>query len=124
MPRERTHAGTPWIPSQSDEWLLGFDAGFALKGGRFLFFQYTVGFHAEHARGTGAEVYDLYKGAYMRFRQSSKDGYHKHDTLVRLQTLLRGHAFFYVVPLFGTLRALQDHMLGNTLLGEAPGNRG
>lgn len=117
----RSHAsaltlGTPWIPSQSDEWFLGFDAGFALTGDRFLFFQYKVGYHAEHARGTGAEVYDLYKGPYMRFRLSPKDAYHQHNTLVRLQTFLRGHAFFYVVPLFGTLRALQGHMLGNTLL--------
>lgn len=101
--------GTPIIPSQRMENVLGYDVEFRIQNGRFsrsLFLQHKVSSYAQHRRGRNADIWNCYFGPYFRFPIERLDRTRQHNLLVELAE--RGEDVFYCAPVFVGLDNLQN----------------
>ena len=109
--------GTPIIPSQRMEGVLGYDVQFRLQNGHFtksLFLQHKVSSYAQKRRGKNAKIWNCYKGPYYRFPVERLDKTRQHNLLVELA--LKGEDVYYCAPLFVGLNNLQTHFVQNQIM--------
>ena len=101
--------GTPIIPSQRLENVLGYDVEFRIKNGQFtrsLFLQHKVSYYAQNRSGRNAFIWNCYLGPYFRFPVERLDRTGQHNLLVDLAD--RGEDVFYCAPAFVGLDNLQN----------------
>lgn len=82
--------GTPIIPSQRMENVLGYDVEFRQQSGQFtrsLFLQHKVTSYAENRSGRNAHIGDCYRGPYYRFPVERLDRTRQHNLLVELDAI-------------------------------------
>lgn len=109
--------GTPIIPSQRMENVLGYDVQFRLQNGQFtrsLFLQHKVTSYAEHRSGKNASIYNCYNGPYFRFRIERLDKTRQHNLLVELAE--KGEDVFYCAPIFVGIDSLQNHFVQDEVM--------
>lgn len=120
--RKYTNAliGTPIIPSQRMESILGYDVEFRLRNGHFslsLFLQHKVTSYAKYRSGRNAKFYDCYNGPYYRFPVERLDKTRQHNLLVELAE--KGEYVFYCAPIFIGIDELQNYFVHNQVIDHA-----
>jgi len=109
--------GTPLIPSQRMENVLGYDVQFRIQNGRFtrsLFVQHKTSSYAERLKGRNAEFWYCYSGPYFRFPVARLDRTRQHNLLVELAE--RGEDVFYCAPIFVGLDNLQTYFVRGSVI--------
>lgn len=109
--------GTPIIPSQRIEYVLGYDVEFRLQNSQFtrsLFLQHKVTSYSEHRRGKNTFIWNCYNGPYYRFPVERLDRTRQHNLLVDLAT--KGEDVFYCAPIFAGLDNLQNFFVHDQVM--------
>lgn len=107
----------PFIPSQRQERIVGWDVRFKLKQGRTrrsLFLQHKRPGYAASARGRAAAVYKQYDGPYYRFPVASARDAHQLNRLTALAN--KGRNVAYTSPSIHLLTELEAAFADGTLL--------
>ena len=102
--------GTPIIPSQRMENILGYGVEFRIRNGRYarsLYLQHKVSYYAQFKSGRNAPIWDCYYGPYYRFPISRLDRTRQHNLLVDLAE--KGEDVFYCAPVFVGIGNLQTY---------------
>lgn len=104
--------GTPIIPSQRMEGVLGYDVEFLLRNGHFtksLFLQHKVSGYVEHKGGTNSSIWNCYNGPYYRFPVGRLEKTRQHNLLVELAE--KGEDVYYCAPVFVGFSNLQSYFI-------------
>jgi len=105
----------PTIPTQFRERRDGFDAAYRFKFGRRFFLQYKVANAAEQRTGSNPDVWDAWRGPYLRawLLRDPTGAYAQHNTLVAFAAT--GEDVYYCAPLFHTYDDLATHALASAV---------
>ena len=121
--------GTPIIPSQRMENLLGYDVEFRLGSGNFtrsLFLQHKVTTYAANRSGRNGHIWDCYQGPYYRFPVERLDRTRQHNLLVALAA--KGEDVYYCAPVFTGFDKLQEYFVHDQVMDNSrffyPGDMG
>lgn len=109
--------GTPIIPSQRMEGILGYDVEFRLNNGQYsrsLFLQHKVSYYAEHRSGRNVNIWNCYSGPYYRFSIERLDRSRQHNLLFELAN--KGEDVFYCAPLFTSIDNLQRYFVQSQVI--------
>ncbi|WP_139377080.1 hypothetical protein [Halobacillus hunanensis] len=93
----------PFLPSQRQEKLLGYDVNFELEYGNYrqsLFLQHKIPNFAQNRQHNNRHFYDEHHGPYYRFGVNT----FQHNRMISLSS---GRDYFYCAPLFSTRNDLQ-----------------
>ena len=104
--------GTPFIPSQRIEALLGFDVAFRLKKGKVqhsIFFQHKVPIVALNRARRNQSIYDLHGGLYYYFYLEKKERHRQQRRLYHLRQC--GEEVYYSSPEFNTRAGLTRYFI-------------
>lgn len=102
--------GSPFIPSQRSEALLGFDVEFKLRHGNIqhsLFLQHKVSNFTRNRSGRNWDIYALYRGPYYYFYLEKLDRSRQHNLLYHLRR--SGEEVYYSAPLFFQRNVFAQH---------------
>lgn len=109
--------GTPFIPSQRLEALLGFDVEFRLKRGNIqysLFLQHKVSNFIFNRGGRNRYIYDFHGGPYYYFYLKRLERSPQHNLLHNLRQ--SGEEVYYSAPLFFERNVFTQHFVNNIVI--------
>jgi hypothetical protein len=109
--------GTPFIPSQRLEALLGFDVEFRLKQGNIqhsLFLQHKVSSFVPNQAGKNWGIYNFHGGPYYYFYLEKLERSRQHNLLYHLRQ--SGEDAYYSAPLFFQRNNFVQHFVNNVVV--------
>ena len=108
---------SPFVPSQREEALHGFDVQFELQAGniqRSLFLQHKVSHFITNRTSSNRELYDFVGGPYYHFNLRRLDRSRQHNLLYELRQ--SGEEVYYTAPLFHERTVLTQHFNNNSVM--------
>ena len=109
--------GTPFIPSQRLEALLGFDVEFKLRQGNIqhsLFLQHKVSHFIQNQAGKNWGIYNFHMGPYYYFYLEKLDRSRQHNLLHNLRQ--SGEEVYYSAPLFFERNVFTQHFVNEVVI--------
>jgi len=109
--------GTPFIPSQKLERLLGFDVEFRLRQGNIqysLFLQHKVSHFISNRSGRNVNIYNFHGGPYYYFYLERLDKSPQHNLLYNLRQ--SGEEVYYSAPIFYKRNVFTQYFVNNVVI--------